>query len=161
MGNGQFTALIKSSGFLGIFKTDLSILANSKIFQLGATSSLDFKTAIENIGKSIKAGISSAFKAALKIEYYINMAKNYVHKGIDQLCSLLQLDKIKISLPGVTISVCDGLKRFASAVAEGINKILKPAIDLMGTLLEKAVGAVFSALGTLLDIQGQSKFKSP
>ena len=97
-GNGQFTANIASSGFLGIFKTDLQILANSKKFELTATSTLDFKQAVDNVAKAVDTAIEAAFDGMLKITEYVDKLNDYISKGIDRLCSVLGLDKIKIEL---------------------------------------------------------------
>ena len=158
-GNGQFTANIASSGFLGIFKTDLQILANSKKFELTATSTLDFKQAVDNVAKAVDTAIEAAFDGMLKITEYVDKLNDYISKGIDRLCSVLGLDKIKIELPGASINVCDGMKKFASGVTKGINDFLKPVLNTIKNLVSQAMKALFSALGAILNVSGQSTFK--
>ena len=158
-GNGEFTADISSAGFLGIMQTSLKIVANAQKFELTAKTSLDFRKAVETIGSNIKNGIRASFREMLKIDELMKNVNDYIKGGINKLCAVLQLSKVGFKLGGKFINVCDGMKKFAKGVTDGIAKFLKPVLKTIESALSKAVDAVFGALGTILDISGETAFR--
>ena len=141
----------------GVFENEMTVISDKSMFELKLQKRIDLKQAIVDVGEMAKEGIETGFEAMLKVTENIKKVENAVHWGIDKFCDVLHLDKIGIA--NTKINVCEAIKAAVTGIAEGVKKILEPVIRAIKGLVLDASKLFFRALGTLLNVGGETTFR--